>query len=338
MSATSSGAQRDLRIDFFRGLALLFIFVDHVPDNVAAKFTLEELWLRRCRRGVRAAGRLLGRAGLRARVRGPGLQGRRQRASFERVRDIYLWHLALLVICGIGLTFAAATFGQPVYVNNIGVHVFAEDPGALDRAGRDAGQPAEHAQHPAALHRAADVLAAVRAVACCRAILGRRWCCRSACGRFQPAVGSTCRAMQHPHGWVFNPFAWQLLITIGALTAYTSRGRAPIPFSRPLMWLAIGLPRLCLPRTCAVDADPRPWRTARLFLHDMLGNVDKTYLSPWRLCHVVALGYLAMILLSPQSQWLSQAWATGIGRLWPALLGNLLPRNDIVVRWVGCFG
>ena len=33
MSATSSGAQRDLRIDFFRGLALLFIFVDHVPTT-----------------------------------------------------------------------------------------------------------------------------------------------------------------------------------------------------------------------------------------------------------------------------------------------------------------
>lgn len=40
MSATSSGAQRDLRIDFFRGLALLFIFIDHVPDNVLARFTL----------------------------------------------------------------------------------------------------------------------------------------------------------------------------------------------------------------------------------------------------------------------------------------------------------
>ena len=24
---------RDLRIDFFRGLALIFIFVDHIPDN-----------------------------------------------------------------------------------------------------------------------------------------------------------------------------------------------------------------------------------------------------------------------------------------------------------------
>src|SRR4051794_15378292 len=31
---------RDLRLDFFRGLALIFIFIDHIPDNVVAWFTL----------------------------------------------------------------------------------------------------------------------------------------------------------------------------------------------------------------------------------------------------------------------------------------------------------
>jgi hypothetical protein len=32
--------ERDLRIDFLRGLALLFIFIDHIPDNGLAHFTL----------------------------------------------------------------------------------------------------------------------------------------------------------------------------------------------------------------------------------------------------------------------------------------------------------
>ena len=31
---------RDLRLDFFRGLALLFIFLDHIPDNVASWVTI----------------------------------------------------------------------------------------------------------------------------------------------------------------------------------------------------------------------------------------------------------------------------------------------------------
>src|SRR5262252_3537639 len=33
--------QRDLRLDFFRGLALIFIFVDHIPENVLSYFTLQ---------------------------------------------------------------------------------------------------------------------------------------------------------------------------------------------------------------------------------------------------------------------------------------------------------
>ncbi|MBI3514901.1 MAG: OpgC domain-containing protein, partial [Proteobacteria bacterium] len=33
-------AARDRRVDFFRGLALLIIFVDHIPENVFALITL----------------------------------------------------------------------------------------------------------------------------------------------------------------------------------------------------------------------------------------------------------------------------------------------------------
>jgi hypothetical protein len=53
---------------------------------------------------------------------------------------------------------------------------------------------------------------------------------------------------------------------------------------------------------------------ARLVPADLMGSMSKSYLSPWRLLHVVALGYLAIILLSPQSGWLTQVWARGIGR------------------------
>ncbi len=37
----ASKKERDLRIDFFRGLALIFIFIDHVPDNSWAMVTLK---------------------------------------------------------------------------------------------------------------------------------------------------------------------------------------------------------------------------------------------------------------------------------------------------------
>ena len=36
---------RDLRLDFFRGVALIFIFIDHIPENILSYFTLEALGL-----------------------------------------------------------------------------------------------------------------------------------------------------------------------------------------------------------------------------------------------------------------------------------------------------
>jgi hypothetical protein len=41
LAAPSTTSSRDLRLDFFRGLALIFIFVDHIPENVLSYFTLQ---------------------------------------------------------------------------------------------------------------------------------------------------------------------------------------------------------------------------------------------------------------------------------------------------------
>jgi len=38
-----SAMERDLRLDFFRGLALFCIFIDHLPNNVLAEFTFQSV-------------------------------------------------------------------------------------------------------------------------------------------------------------------------------------------------------------------------------------------------------------------------------------------------------
>ena len=38
-----SAMERDLRLDFFRGLALFCIFLDHLPNNILAQFTLQSV-------------------------------------------------------------------------------------------------------------------------------------------------------------------------------------------------------------------------------------------------------------------------------------------------------
>ncbi len=307
---TSLGAKRDLRIDFFRGLALVFIFIDHVPGNDLARLTLRNFGFADAAEvfvllagfsAVLAYGRTFENEGFRAgtsRVLG-------------RVRDIYLWHLGLVAVCALGLTLAAAVFANPMYVENIGVHVFAQAPArSTVLAATLVNQPNMLNILPLYI-----VLLLVWLPFVLWLLPRRPWQALvlsiglwSLANFFELNLPS----QQTNTGWVFNPFAWQLLVTIGAMTAHFSR-RNSIPMSRTLVWLAGGY----LAFAFLVAA---PWTqipglgAARIFPQDLLGPMNKSYLSPWRLLDVVALGYLVMTLLSPQSPWLSRAWAAGIAR------------------------
>lgn len=308
-SVTSSGAQRDLRIDFFRGLALIFIFIDHVPDNVLAKFTLRNFGF------ADAAEVFVLLAGFSAVLaysrtfEGHGFKAGFARV-FDRVRDIYIWHLALIVVCSILLTWAAHQFGNYSYVKNIGVHLFGQEPArATVYAGLLVFQPNSLNILPLYIVLMLFWLPFVLW------LLPRNpWqALVLSVGLWAAAniLSANLPSMQHPKGWVFNPLAWQLLITIGALTAHFYR-KGEIPFSRALMWLAVGYLAFAFLFVA-------PWtqipglEKARILAPDFLGNIDKTYASPWRVLNVVALGYLALFLLSPQSQWLTGAVARGIG-------------------------
>src|SRR5580698_1247270 len=43
MAGPPAREQRDLRLDFFRGLSLIFIFIDHIPENVLSYFTMRAI-------------------------------------------------------------------------------------------------------------------------------------------------------------------------------------------------------------------------------------------------------------------------------------------------------
>ena len=120
---------RDFRIDFFRGLALLFIFVDHVPDNVLANFTLKNFGFADAAEvfvllagysAVLAYGRAFETEGFQARRHAAG--------AAPRTSDIYLWHLGLLLICGFGLVAIAHLLANPSYIDGLKLYLFAENP------------------------------------------------------------------------------------------------------------------------------------------------------------------------------------------------------------------
>ncbi len=310
MGASSSGIERDLRIDFFRGLSLLCIFIDHVPNNGLAHFTLRNF-------GFADAAEvfvlLAGFSAALAYQRSFVNEGFRAGAArvLDRVRDIYLWHLALVGISAIGLMCAAVWFDNPMYSRNIGVHMFGESPASATlMAAALINQPNMLNILPLYV-----VLMLVWVPFVLWLLPRRPWqmlFVSTSLWLVANLLQLNLPSQLHPQGWVFNPFAWQLLIAIGALAAHFSRLKA-IPSSRTMLALAAAYIAFAF----LVAA---PWTQiaglegARLVPRDFLGQMNKSYLSPWRLIHVMALGYLAMILLSPKSPWLSQAWARGISR------------------------
>lgn len=122
--------------------------------------------------------------------------------------------------------------------------------------------------------------------------------------------------------WYFNPFAWQFLFVLGFLVAREAQPGRPLARALPILrWpaLAFLLVSLWAWRTFTVP-DPMlvPWPTY-LFI------IDKTYLTPLRLIHVLALcaGFVAVY--------------SGIVRYtrWAARFGSMLGRNSLYVFCVG---
>jgi hypothetical protein len=299
---------RDFRIDFFRGLALLFIFVDHVPDNVLANFTLKNFGFADAAEvfvllagysAVLAYGRAFETEGFRAGTL----------RVLRRGRDIYLWHLGLLLICGFGLVAIAHLLANPSYIDGLKLYVFAENPPrAFALAATLANQP--NLLNILPLYVALFVFWAplllwlvVRWPFVALAVSVAVWALANVYSLNLPSH-------QHPEGWVFNPFAWQLLMTIGAVAARFNL-RDAIPFVPALAALAGAYIAFALLFAAPWALVPG-YASYRLLPADALGSLDRIYLPAWRLLHILALGYLALTLLSAQARWLTRPWAVAV--------------------------
>src|ERR1700761_7660849 len=118
---------RDLRLDFFRGLALFFIFIDHIPENVLAYFTLRSIAFNDAAEvfifisGYTAAlvyGRSLADKG--------GLFATAQ--IFRRVWQLYVAHIFLFVIFTAEVSYTVLTFNNPMYSDELRVGDFLSVP------------------------------------------------------------------------------------------------------------------------------------------------------------------------------------------------------------------
>src|SRR5215831_7870787 len=120
-------APRDRRVDFFRGLALLLIFIDHIPENVFQLITLRTFGF------SDAAEIFIFLSGYSAGY-AFGLRDRRQGffyAAYEllrRVWTLYVVHIFVFVLFIAQVSFTSAHFGNAIYLEEMNMTHFLEEP------------------------------------------------------------------------------------------------------------------------------------------------------------------------------------------------------------------
>lgn len=296
---------RDLRLDVFRGLALFFIFVDHIPENRFSAFTLQALGFFDAAEvfiflsGYTAAlvyGRSLDRNGFvisTAQV-------------YRRVWQLYVAHLFLFVVLSAIVSYVIGRFGSPIYAEELGVGDFLTEPHvALVRALTLEFQPTFLDILPLYI----VLLAAFPMVLV--ALRRSTWLALvpSLC-LYGAVYVFDLRFRGYPNGqsWFFNPLAWQLLFVVGAAAGYAKVQGASV--SHKARWLvgpalAIVLAFFVIETSWAahrlVDAIPA------LFLKE-LWPLNKTDLSPIRLVDFLALTLVVAWMVRPEAPWLSSPW------------------------------
>ncbi len=316
---------RDLRVDFFRGLALWMIFVNHTPGNVLGHFTLRKVSLADATEafvllagyaaGI-AYGRLLEREGwLHAGAR-----------VVQRVGTLYVAHIFLFVVFTAQVGFSAAALDQAAYLDELALDPFSQEPyRALLEALLLRYQPAFLDVLPlyiVVLGLFAATMPLMRNLPAMLAASALLY------------VATRMLDLQLPSWtgdpWFFNPFAWQVLFVIGI---WLGREEPAVlarrfPFNR---WLAAVLVLAMAANAFALNlfwggtlfgVETPPW------VYDFYSGVDKAGLHPARLLNILLLVWLFAHLVPVGAAWLN-------GRL--AGLFVLMGQHGLPVFCLGIF-
>lgn len=312
---------RDARIDVVRGLALLIIFINHMPGNVVSAYMPHNFGF------SDAADIFVLLAGVSAALAYGGVI---ERSGFslaalklgERLWTLYIAHLAVfIIVCGVVATAVTQT-QNPLYIETINIQPFFRDTvEALIGALTLTYQPSYLDILPLYIVLLALFPAIYYAVR-----ISPLLTLAVSLAIWQAALAFEINLPNGNAGhWFFNPFAWQVVFTLGIVI-----GRAA--------QLGIGAPRLVWLDVAAVAFIVVAWMvktstgnpTGIGALNDWFDSVqlgsDKTNLAWTRLMHVAALTWLAI-------RWLPAGSATARTALGRALASA--GQNSLHVFCVG---
>ncbi len=305
-------ATRDARLDFFRGLALLLIFIDHVSGNGLAAWTLQGLGFSDAAEifvfiaglaGVFAYRRILIEKGL-----GAGVA-----AILTRIRQLYLAHLLMVggtLLFAMAVLLSGSSFDV---IGKLGLQPLLDDPAAA----------IIRLPVMAFLPHYLDILPLyiILFTALPMIILGLRTHVLLPLAVAVVVYGVALMSdanlpnLGQADGWFLNPFAWGLLFVVGATTAeLTIRGT----------WSQ--LPRLLVAAATVAAAA----YVTFAFMHAMAGRAgsplqdwlafapalepSKTWLSWHRLLDILAKIWLVAVLVPRGAAFLDNGLGGAISR------------------------
>lgn len=301
-------AVRDLRLDFFRGLALFCIFIDHVPNNFFGWFTVQSLALSDAAEmfiviSGYTAGLVFGRA---FETRGPVAASLK---VYHRVWQLYVAHIFLFMLYMGLVAHTMGTLNSSIYAEELGVADFLREPDiAVVMAMTLRFQPTFLDILPLyiVLLGALPVMLALFRLS---PLLGLSlsfalWCA------VQLDSGIALTAYPRPALWYFNPFAWQFLFFVGAYFGW--KGEPQDIRRRPNRWLstlaiAIVLTGLAIRLSWMAHwyYDPFP----AILPGELAALMNKTDLSAPRLLNILALAVVVAHFIGPRERWLTHAIA-----------------------------
>jgi hypothetical protein len=298
-------AERDLRLDLFRGVALWLIFLDHIPQNIVNWFTIRNYGFSDATEififisGYTAAF-VYGRA---MRERGFLISSAR---VLRRAWQIYVAHIFLFTIFMAEIAYVAATFDNPLYAEEMNILDFLKQPDVtIFQALLLKFKPVNMDVLPLYIVLLLFFPFALKLL------------------MWQPALalmGSAAvyvfawkfdwNLSAYPNGvWFFNPFAWQLLFVFGAWCALGGAQRlSGMLRSRIVLGVAIAYLVFAFAITLTWYIEPLA-RFVPTWLSEWMYPIDKTNLDVLRFAHFLALAAVTVRF---------------VPRDWPALKWPLL--------------
>lgn len=306
---------REHRVDFLRGLALISMFINHIPGNIFAKLTHTNFGFSDAAEVfVTLAGFAAAQAYYPAYGRGEDLAATLK--AWRRASLLYFCHIASTIAALALLATAAIAFSKPGYLGELIAPlapaltpVFA-DPArgyiGIATLGHQLGYFNILPMYMVVLFMLPLMMALARA--------SLLWLISGSIALWL-LVGIFGLNLPHypnPGGWAFNPFAWQLLFVMGFALGVLWRDGWCFKIPIWVVWLAVIYLLFALVMTRLKLWDYMP----TFSLPHRLWPWNKTYVSGARLLHLLAL--IVVVMGTPLWSWLKRVphanFVNAIGR------------------------